>query len=55
MHKQILTTIAVLPLLLNLSQAAQRWTIESSQPYGIPQRRFWRQRVSRRRHCGYHF
>ena len=36
MHKQILTTIAVLPLLLNLSQAAQRWTIESSQPYGIP-------------------
>jgi serine protease Do len=36
MHKQILTTIAILPLLLNLSQAAQRWTIESSQPYGIP-------------------
>src|SRR5580693_595757 len=36
MHKQILTAIAVLPLLLNLSQAAQRWTIESSQPYGIP-------------------
>ena len=36
MRKQILTTIIVLPLLLNLSQAAQRWTIESSQPYGIP-------------------
>ena len=36
MHKQILTAIAVLPLLLNLSQAAQKWTIESSQPYGIP-------------------
>jgi len=36
MHKQILTAIAVLPLLLNPAQAAQRWTIESSQPYGIP-------------------
>ena len=35
MRKQILTTIAVLPLLLSASQAAQRWTIESS-PYGIP-------------------
>jgi serine protease Do len=36
MRKQILTTIIVLPLLLNLSQAAQRWTVESSQPFGIP-------------------
>ncbi|MFZ0774441.1 MAG: PDZ domain-containing protein [Candidatus Sulfotelmatobacter sp.] len=36
MRKQILTTIAVLPLLLNLSHAAQRWTVESSQPFGIP-------------------
>jgi membrane-associated protease RseP (regulator of RpoE activity) len=36
MRKQILTTIAVLPLLLNLSHAAQRWTVDSSQPYGIP-------------------
>jgi len=36
MRKQILTTIAALPLLLNLSQAAQRWTEESPQPYGIP-------------------
>src|ERR1700729_2002277 len=36
MHQQILTAIAVLPLLLNPAQAAQRWTIESSQPYGIP-------------------
>lgn len=36
MRKQVLTTIAVLPLLLNLSQAAQRWTVESPQPYGIP-------------------
>ncbi|HTC45884.1 MAG TPA: PDZ domain-containing protein [Candidatus Aquilonibacter sp.] len=36
MRKQILTTIAVLPLLLNLSQAAQRWEVESWQPYGIP-------------------
>jgi serine protease Do len=36
MRKRILTTIALLPLLLNLAQAAQRWTIDSSQPYGIP-------------------
>jgi len=36
MRKQILTTIALLPLLLNLSHAAQRWTVESSQPFGIP-------------------
>jgi serine protease Do len=36
MRKQILTTIALLPLLLNLSQAAQRVTVEPSQPFGIP-------------------
>ena len=36
MRKHILTTIALLPLLLNLSQAAQRWTVDSSQPFGIP-------------------
>lgn len=36
MRKHILTTIAVLPLLLNLSHAAQKWTMESSQPFGIP-------------------
>jgi len=36
MRKHILTTIALLPLLLNLSQAAQRWTVEPSQPFGIP-------------------
>jgi serine protease Do len=36
MRKQILTAIAVLPLMLNVSQAAQRWMVESSQPYGIP-------------------
>jgi serine protease Do len=35
MYKQISTMIAVLPLLLNLSQASQRWTIDP-QPYGIP-------------------
>jgi serine protease Do len=37
-RKQILTTIALLPLLpllLNLSQAEQGMTIDSSQPYGI--------------------
>ncbi len=36
MRKHILTTIALLPLLLNLSQAEQKWTIESPQPFGIP-------------------
>jgi serine protease Do len=36
MRKHILTTIVLLPLLLNLSQAAQRWAVEPSQPYGIP-------------------
>ncbi len=36
MHKQFLTTIALLPLLLGMSQAAQRWNVESSQPFGIP-------------------
>ncbi len=36
MRKHILTTIALLPLLLNLAQAGQRWTVDSSQPYGIP-------------------
>jgi serine protease Do len=36
MRKQILTTMVVLPLLLTLSQAAQRWTVESTQPFGVP-------------------
>jgi len=36
MRKHILTTIAVLPLLLNFSYAAQRWTLDPIQPYGIP-------------------
>jgi serine protease Do len=36
MRKHILTTIVLLPLLLNLSHAAQRWAAEPSQPYGIP-------------------
>src|SRR6202521_444503 len=36
MRQQFLKTIVILPLLLNLSQAAQRWTVESSQPFGIP-------------------
>jgi serine protease Do len=36
MHKYILSAIAVLPLLLNLSHAAQRWNIDPIQPYGIP-------------------
>src|ERR1700680_1219380 len=35
MRKQILTTIAMLPLLLSLSTAEQRWTVDSSQPFGI--------------------
>jgi predicted metalloprotease with PDZ domain len=36
MRKQIWTTVALLPLFLNASHAAQRWTVESSQPFGIP-------------------
>jgi serine protease Do len=36
MRKHILTTIAMLPLLLNLAHAGQRWTADSSQPFGIP-------------------
>jgi serine protease Do len=36
MRRHILTTIALLPLLLNPGQAAQRLTVDSSQPYGIP-------------------
>src|SRR5580700_6972542 len=36
MGKRILTTIAVLPLLLGMAPAAQRWTVDSSQPFGIP-------------------
>jgi serine protease Do len=36
MRKQIVTIIALLPLLLNLSHAAQKWTGDPSQPFGIP-------------------
>ncbi|MCU1304837.1 MAG: hypothetical protein JWQ87_5121 [Candidatus Sulfotelmatobacter sp.] len=36
MRKHILTTMALLPLLLSLSSAEQNWTVESSQPFGIP-------------------
>ena len=36
MRKHILTTIVLLPLLLNLSHAAQRWAVDPSQPMGIP-------------------
>jgi serine protease Do len=36
MRKHILATIAMLPLLLNSGQAAQRWTVDSSQPFGYP-------------------
>ena len=36
MRKHILSTIALLPLLLSLSTAEQNWTIDSSQPFGIP-------------------
>ncbi|MGA8284495.1 MAG: PDZ domain-containing protein [Candidatus Sulfotelmatobacter sp.] len=36
MRKHILTTIAVLPFLLNLSYAAQRWAVDPMQPMGIP-------------------
>jgi len=36
MRKHILTTIALLPLLLSLTQAEQRWRVDSGQPFGIP-------------------
>lgn len=36
MRRQILTTITLLPLLLSWSHAAQRWTVDSTQPFGIP-------------------
>jgi serine protease Do len=36
MRKHILTTIALVPFLLSLSTAEQRWTVDSSQPFGIP-------------------
>jgi serine protease Do len=36
MNKQLFTTILALPLLLSPSHAAQRWAVESSQPFGIP-------------------
>jgi len=36
MRKQFLKTIVILPLLLNFSHAAQRWTVDPSQPFGIP-------------------
>jgi predicted metalloprotease with PDZ domain len=35
MRRHILTTIAVLPLLLNLSQAGQIWISDGTQPFGI--------------------
>jgi serine protease Do len=36
MRKHVLTTIFLLPLLLNVAYAAQRWTIDALQPMGIP-------------------
>jgi serine protease Do len=36
MRKHIFTTIAMLPLLLNLAQAEQRLTVDSPQPFGFP-------------------
>src|SRR6266849_5309997 len=36
MRKHILTTIALMPLLLSLAHAGQRWMVDSSQPFGIP-------------------
>src|SRR3979411_3120259 len=35
MRKHIWTTIALLPLLLNVTQAEQRWKVDSGQPFGI--------------------
>lgn len=36
MHKHFLIAIASLPLLLGASPAAQHWSMNSSQPFGIP-------------------
>lgn len=36
MRRHVLATIVLLPLLLNPGRAAQRLTVDSSQPYGIP-------------------
>src|SRR5271155_2877591 len=36
MRKQLLTTVVLLPLLLNLSHAAQKWTFDPPAPLGIP-------------------
>ncbi len=36
MRKHILTTVALLPLLLSLSTAEQNWTFDSAQPFAIP-------------------
>jgi serine protease Do len=36
MRKHILTTIALLPFLWNPSQAEQRWTVDTPQPFGFP-------------------
>ena len=36
MRKHVLTTIVLLPLVLNVAYAAQRWTIDALQPMGIP-------------------
>ena len=36
MRRHILATIVMLPLLLNLGQAAQRLTVDTSQVFGIP-------------------
>jgi serine protease Do len=36
MRRQVLATMALLPLLLNPGQAAQKWTGDSTQTFGIP-------------------
>src|SRR6267154_1086501 len=36
MRKHILTTIALLPVRLSMSSAEQRWTVDSSEAFGIP-------------------
>lgn len=36
MRKHVLSAVALLPLLLSLSTAEQRWMVDSSQPFGIP-------------------
>jgi serine protease Do len=40
MRKYVLTTVALIPLLLSIAHAGQRWNVDSAQPFGIPSEDF---------------